>query len=44
MKFLETLEVDMYDFSQANLNSENRIKLYDTKYQTCGGFKWKFKK
>ena len=39
MKFLETLEVEMYDFSQANLN-----KVYDTKYQTCGGFKWKFKK
>ena len=19
-------------------------KVYDTKYQTCGGFKWKFKK
>ena len=26
MKFLETLGVEMYDFSQANLNNENRIK------------------
>lgn len=26
MKFLDTLEVEMYDFSQANLNEANRIK------------------
>ena len=35
MKFLETLEVEMYDFSQANLNNENRIKAITLVASVC---------
>ena len=35
MKFLETLEVEMYDFSQANLNNENRIKAITEVASVC---------
>ena len=46
--------VENWDFSTANMSEENkgniskvcnnyRTKKYKTKYQTCGGFKWKFK-
>ena len=35
MKFLETLEVEMYDFSQANLNNENRIKAISLVASVC---------
>ena len=46
--------VEQHDFSTANMSEENRgniskvcnnyrTKKYKTKYQTCGGFKWKFK-
>ena len=35
MKFLETLGVEMYDFSQANLNNENRIKAITLVASVC---------
>ena len=35
MKFLETFEVEMYDFSQANLNNENRIKAITLVASVC---------
>ena len=35
MKVLETLEVEMYDFSQANLNNENRIKAITEVASVC---------
>ena len=38
--------VEQYDFSQANISkicNNYKTKKYKTKYQTCGGFKWKFK-
>ena len=35
MKLLGTLEVEMYDFSQANLNNENRIKAITLVASVC---------
>jgi thymidylate synthase (FAD) len=35
MSILETLEVEMYDFSQANLNNENRIKAITLVASVC---------
>lgn len=35
MKFLDTLEVEMYDFSQANLNEANRIKAITLVASVC---------